>query len=194
VIYLQLFWSFFQVGLFSIGGGYAALPQIQNQVVDVHHWLSISEFADILTISQMTPGPIAINAATFVGIKMAGIPGAVLATFGNVFPSCVIVLILAFLYAKYKSFKGVEGVLGGLRPAVVGMIASASLAVLLLALFKDGVIPDSMAGVNLFNFAMLAVCFLILRIFKPNPIYVMAGAGAAGVGWYFLEKLITVAG
>ena len=87
MIYLQLFWSFFQIGLFSFGGGYAALPLIQTQVVDLHHWLSMSEFMDLITISQMTPGPIAINSATFVGIQIAGPWGAVVSTLGCILPS-----------------------------------------------------------------------------------------------------------
>ena len=82
MIYLELLWSFFQIGLFSIGGGYAAMPLIQNQVVDVHSWLTMTQFADIMTIAEMTPGPIAINSATFVGIQTAGIPGAIIATIG----------------------------------------------------------------------------------------------------------------
>ena len=76
MIYLELFWSFFQIGLFSIGGGYAAMPLIQNQVVDIHPWLTMTQFADIMTIAEMTPGPIAINSSTFVGIQVAGLPGA----------------------------------------------------------------------------------------------------------------------
>lgn len=99
MIYLELFWSFFQIGLFSIGGGYAAMPLIQNQVVDIHPWLTMTQFADIMTIAEMTPGPIAINSATFVGIQVAGLPGAVIATVGCVFPSCVIVMTLAYIYA-----------------------------------------------------------------------------------------------
>ena len=87
MIYWQLFWSFFQTGLFSIGGGYAAMPLIQHQVVDVHPWLTMAQFSDIITISQMTPGPISINSATFVGLQVAGIPGAVIATTGKVLPS-----------------------------------------------------------------------------------------------------------
>jgi len=87
MIYLELFWSFFQVGLFSIGGGYAAMPLIQNQVVDIHPWLTMTGFADIMAISEMTPGPIAVNAATFVGIQVAGLPGALIATIGCIFPS-----------------------------------------------------------------------------------------------------------
>ena len=95
MILLKLFWSFFQIGMFSIGGGMAAMPLIQNQVVDLHQWLSLTEFTDLITIAEMTPGPIAINAATFVGIKVAGFSGAIIATIGCIFPSCVIVSILA---------------------------------------------------------------------------------------------------
>jgi chromate transporter len=190
MIYLQLLWSFFQVGLFSIGGGYAALPQIQHQVITANNWLTLSEFADVVALSQMTPGPIAINAATFVGMKMGGPFGAAIATFGCVLPSCIIVMCLAFFYAKYKNLKGVQGVLNGLRPAVVAMIASASLVVLLLALF-DGKLPESIAEINMLSIIFLAVCLLLLRIVKPNPIFIITGAGAAGILWYFIDKLIT---
>ena len=100
MLLLKLFFSFIQVGLFSVGGGYAAMPLIQGQVVTLHGWLTKSEFTDLITISQMTPGPIAVNSATFVGMKIAGIPGAVVATAGCILPSCVIVTILARLYLK----------------------------------------------------------------------------------------------
>ena len=93
MIYLQLFWSFIQIGMFSFGGGYAAMPLIQGQVVTDHGWLTMSEFTDLITISQMTPGPIAVNSATFVGLKIAGIPGAVVATLGCILPSCIIVTV-----------------------------------------------------------------------------------------------------
>lgn len=105
MIYLELFWSFFQIGLFSIGGGYAAMPLIQNQVVDIYPWLTMTQFADIMTIAEMTPGPIAINSATFVGIQVAGLPGAVIATVGCVFPSCVIVMTLAYIYYRFRGFE-----------------------------------------------------------------------------------------
>ena len=111
---LQLFWSFFQVGLFSFGGGYAAMPLIQAQVVDLHGWLNMTEFADIITISQMTPGPIAINSATFVGMRIAGVAGALVATVGCVLPSCIVSLLLAKLYLKYRSLDLIHGALGGL--------------------------------------------------------------------------------
>ena len=115
MIYLQLFLSFLQIGLFSFGGGYAAMPLIQDQVVTAHGWLSMPEFTDLITISQMTPGPIAINSATFVGMKIAGVPGAIAATVGCVFPSCVIVTLLARLYLKYRDMSLLQGILGSLR-------------------------------------------------------------------------------
>ena len=100
MIYLELFLSFLQIGLFSFGGGYAAMPLIQGQVVNGHHWLSMTEFTDLITISQMTPGPIAVNSATFVGIRIAGIPGALVATLGCILPSCLIVTLIASFYLK----------------------------------------------------------------------------------------------
>ena len=133
MIYLELLWSFVQIGLFSIGGGYAAMPLIQHQVVDAHPWLTMSQFADVMAIAEMTPGPIAINAATFVGIQVAGIPGAIVATLGCVLPSCVIVMALGYVYYKNRGLKLVQGVLGGLRPAVVALIASAGLSLIVLS-------------------------------------------------------------
>ena len=135
VIYLELLWSFIQIGLFSIGGGYAAMPLIQHQVVDLHPWLTMTQFADVIAIAEMTPGPIALNAATFVGIQVAGLPGALVATAGSVLPSCVIVLLLAFLYYKFKGFSVIQGILAGVRPAVVAMIASAGVSMVLLAVY-----------------------------------------------------------
>ena len=94
MIYLQLFWSFLQIGLFSVGGGYAAMPLIQAQTVQLHGWLTMNEFTDLVTIAEMTPGPIAVNSATFVGIRIAGLPGALVATLGCIFPSLFIVCLL----------------------------------------------------------------------------------------------------
>ena len=141
MVYLELLWSFIQIGLFSIGGGYAAMPLIQHQVVDLHPWLTMNQFADIMTISEMTPGPIAINCATFVGIQVAGIPGAIVATVGCVLPSCIIVLLLAVVYYRFRGLSLVQGVLKGLRPAVVAMIASAGLSLLILAVYGQRTIP-----------------------------------------------------
>lgn len=176
----NLFWAFFQIGLFSIGGGYAALPLIQQQVVQTYGWLSMTEFADVITISQMTPGPIAINAASFVGIRIAGIPGSLVATLGCVLPSLVIVLLLAMLYKRYRSLRVVQGVLGSLQPAVVGLIASAGVAIIAQTLWSGTLFSFRIEAVHWTGVALVAVCLWLLRRLKCNPIVVMVGAGVLG--------------
>ena len=184
MIYLQLFWSFFQIGLFSIGGGYAAMPLIQHQVVDLHPWLTMTQFADIMTIAEMTPGPVAINSATFVGIQVAGIPGALVATVSCVLPSCVIVMLLAYIYYRFKGLTLVQGILFGLRPAVVAMIASAGISLLILSLYGTRTLPADLTGINLISVLIFGAGLFILRKWKVNPIWVMAGAGAVGLLLY----------
>ena len=181
MIYLQLFFSFLQIGLFSFGGGYAAMPLIQGQVVTLHGWLTISEFTDLITISQMTPGPIAVNSATFVGMKIAGIPGAVVATAGCILPSCIIVTILARLYLKYRNLDLLQGVLKSLRPAVVAMIASAGILILKDAFWGSGV-SMSFAGTEWSMVMIFGICVLLLQKKKMNPIWVMVLAGVMKVG------------
>ncbi len=177
MIYLQLFWSFLQIGLFSFGGGYAAMPLIQEHVVTSHQWLSMPEFTDLITISQMTPGPIAINSATFVGIKIAGIPGAVVATLGCILPSCIIVTLIAKLYLKYRNMALLQGILNSLRPAVVAMIASAGISILITALWGNGS-AILLSGTNWLLAAIFAGCIVLLQKFRMNPILVMVLAGA----------------
>ena len=184
MLYLQLFWSFFQIGLFSIGGGYAAMPLIQNQVVDLHHWLTLSEFTDLITISQMTPGPIAINSATFVGIRIGGVGGALVSTLGCILPSLIIVMTLAYFYTKYKNIAVIQGVLSGLRPAVVALIASAGLSIVILAFWGEGGFSLKPADLNLAGVGLFAAGLFVLRKWKPNPIWVMLGSGVAGLCLY----------
>lgn len=184
MIYMELLWSFIQIGLFSIGGGYAAMPLIQHQVVDQHSWLTMTQFADVMTIAEMTPGPIAVNAATFTGIQIAGIPGAVIATIGCILPSCVIVLLLAFIYYRCRGLSIIQGILAGLRPAVVAMIASAGISLIILSFYGQRTLPDDLSSLNGISVLIFAAALLILRKWKINPIYVMAGAGAAGVVLY----------
>lgn len=184
MIYWQLFVSFFQIGLFSFGGGYAAMPLIRHQVVELHPWLTATQFTDIVTISQMTPGPIAVNSATFVGMQIAGLPGAVVATLGCVAPACVIVTLLAWLYYRYRSLKLMQGALAGLRPAVVAMIASAGVSLLVQA-----VLPQGISGrVDWVAAVLFAAAFAAMRWKKPNPIGVMVCCGAAGLVCYSLMR------
>lgn len=181
MIYLQLFWSFIQVGLFSIGGGYAAIPLIQNQVVDTFGWLSMGEFTDLVTIAEMTPGPIAVNSATFVGIRIAGIGGAMIATFGCILPSIFIVSLLAYIYYKFKGVSTIQSVLSSLRPAVVALIAGAGLSILQVVVFQDGNINTE--SINWISAGIFLVAFVILRKLKWNPILVMLLCGVAGLGF-----------
>lgn len=179
MVYLQLFLSFLQIGLLSFGGGYAALPLIREQVVTVNGWLTMGEFTDLITISQMTPGPIAINAATFVGTRIGGTGGAIAATFGCVLPSCVIVTILAAFYLKYRNMKLFQGILNSLRPAVVAMIASAGAAILISAFWgEEGI---TFAGTRWVLVLIFVLCLLLLKKARMNPIWVMLLAGAANV-------------
>lgn len=180
MIYLELFWSFVQVGLFCVGGGYASMPLIQAQVIDVHGWLSMSEFIDIFTISQMTPGPIGINAATFVGMKVAGFLGAIVATFGFVTPSFILGIILAKLFFKYGNIGVIKGILNGLRPAVVALICSAGMSFIFLALFNTEKMPINVADIDYLGLFVLIVAFIAVRK-KVGIIKILAGSGVLGL-------------
>lgn len=170
MIYLELFLSFLEVGLFSIGGGYAAIPIIQNQVVEKYAWLSLNEFTDLITIAEMTPGPIAVNSATFVGIKIAGILGAIVSTLAVILPSLFIVSILANLYFKYRNIDFMQKILGILRPVIVALIASAGLAILINAIYAE-------SKINFISLSLFILCFISIRKTKINPILAMLSCG-----------------
>jgi len=183
MIFLKLFWSFFQIGLFSIGGGYAAMLLIQTQVVDLNHWLTTAEFVDLITISQMTPGPIAINSATFVGIRIAGIGGAIVSTIGCILPSCIIVSFLAWLY---KELSMIQGVLEGLRPAIVALIASAGLSILVLSFWGERGFSLNINYIDFISVGLFTSALFILRKCKPDPLFVILGSGVIGGIIYML--------
>ena len=175
----ELFWSFLQIGLFSIGGGYAAMPLIQAQVVQLHGWLTVDDFIDLVTLAEMTPGPIAINAATFVGTRIAGFSGAVTATAGCILPSLFIVSILAWIYRKYRSLSVLQTVLSCLRAAVVALIASAGITILLRVVFGDG--AAALSNVDWMGLGLFAGAFAVLRKFRWSPILVMVLCGVLGL-------------
>lgn len=182
---LQLFFSFIQVGMFSVGGGYAAIPLIQNQIVDVHGLMSLAEFTDLITIAEMTPGPISINSATFVGMRLAGIPGVLLCSLGCILPSFFICLALAHFYYKYRSFQGVQTVLSALRPAVVALIASAGLSILMLGLFPNGY-SLGLEGLHVVEAVIFVGALFLLRRFKLSAIATIFGSGVVGTAAYLL--------
>ena len=190
MIYLQLFLAFLQIGAFSFGGGYAAMPLIEEQVITRHGWLTQADFASLVTIAEMTPGPIAVNGATFVGNQVAGIPGAVIATAGVVLPSCLFVSALAWVYTRYRKMSLLQGILQFLRPAVIAMILTAGLKILLPALgvttqsfsvlgLAVRQIPVSLADFKVRSALLFLAALFLLRKKKLDPILVMVLCGAA---------------
>lgn len=186
MIYLQIFFSFVQIGLFSIGGGYASIPLIQNEIVEIHHWLTLSEFTDLITIAGMTPGPIAINAATFVGLRISGLGGAVVATVGYVIPSYIIVSILAFFYCKYRNLSIARGVLSSLRPAVVALIASAGLSIFILSVWGESGFSLNKSNIDYIAIILFLAAMFTIRKFKIDPIFIIGGSGLAGILLYLI--------
>ncbi|MCR4441715.1 MAG: chromate transporter [Peptococcaceae bacterium] len=166
---LELFLTFAFIGAFSFGGGYAMLPLIQKEVVLNHHWLTMHQFADILAVAEMTPGPVAINTATFVGFKTAGVWGSVFATFGVVFPSFIIIVSLAGLVLKYKDTPVFQSAFGGLRPVVVALITGAAVLV-----GKETIS-------SLLPLAFAAVALVLMRWLRIHPVLLIILSGLLGI-------------
>ena len=182
MIYLQLFYTFFKIGLFGFGGGYAMLSMIQGEVVTRYDWVSTQEFTDIVAISQSTPGPIGINAATYVGFTATGsIWGSVIATFAVVLPSFILMLTISKFFLKYQKHPVVEAVFSGLRPAVVGLLASAALVLMNAENFSS---PKE----DMYSFIISCLIFLVAfvgtRKYKINPILMIVACGIAGLILY----------
>lgn len=186
MLYWDLFWSFFKIGLFSFGGGLAALPLVQHQVVDIHGWMTLASFGDLVAISEMTPGPIAINAATFIGTQVAGLGGALAATFGCVLAPCLIASLLAWLYGKYQKLPLLQNILSALRGAVLALILSAGLSILVLALWGPTGFSWSFQSLDLIALSLFSSALVLLRKYRPSPILLMFGCGLVGGAGYLL--------
>lgn len=178
MIYLELFYSFFKIGLFGFGGGYAMLSLIQGEVVTRHAWLTAQEFTDIIAISQMTPGPIGINSATYVGFTATGnIWGAITATFAVTLPSFILMLTISKFFLKYQKHPVVVSIFDGLRPAIVGLLAAAALVLMNKDNFSSP-IEDSYTFI--ISICLFLVAFIGTRKFKINPIIMILVCGLAG--------------
>lgn len=186
MLLLKLFFAFIQVGMFSVGGGYAAIPLIQEQIVNIHKLMTLEEFSDLITVAEMTPGPISINSATFVGMRLAGIPGVLLCSIGCIIPSFIICLTLAHFYYKYRTVSGVQVVLGSLRPAVVALIGSAGASILMLGLFQAEIQNVVLENIRLVELGIFVVALVILRKFKVSAVAVILGSGVVGTVIYTL--------
>lgn len=182
MIYLQLFYTFFKIGLFGFGGGYAMLSMIQGEVVTRYDWVSTQEFTDIVAISQSTPGPIGINAATYVGFTATGsIWGSVIATFAVVLPSFILMLTISKFFLKYQKHPAVEAVFSGLRPAVVGLLASAALVLMNVENFGS---PTDNTYTFVISIIIFLVAFIGTKKYHANPILMIIACGIAGLILY----------
>ena len=186
MIYLQLFYTFFKVGLFTIGGGYAMIPLIQQEIL-AHAWATQSELIDFVAISESTPGPFAVNVATFVGMHQGGPLGAVLATLGVVLPSFLIILFIATKFAHFQENRFVKAALYGLQPAVVGLVATAGLSVFFTNVL-GGISPrmllylHGMPFVSYRSLGIAVAVFIVSRKWKKlHPIWLILIGGALGV-------------
>lgn len=173
---IALFLAFLQIGALSIGGGYATIPLIQNVVLG-KSWLTMQEFTDIITISQMTPGPIAVNTSTFVGMRIAGLPGAVVATIGCILVGVLLSMALSNVFMKYSSSPYVKEILLALRASSTGLILSAACTIVYSALFPQNT-P------SILSVLICAGSLFLLRKYKLNTIYVIVITGFLGVLFY----------
>lgn len=191
MLYLRLFWEFFKTGLFAVGGGMATLPFLYN-ISDTTGWFSHTQLADMIAVSESTPGPIGVNMATFVGFTAAGIPGALIATLGLVTPSVIVILLVARALDAFRQNRYVDAAFYGLRPCSVGLIAAAGVLVLRIALLRPELFAQTGRLWDLFNLKalLLAALLLVLTRFvkatrKLHPIVFILGSALAGVVFSF---------
>lgn len=191
MIYLRLFLEFFKTGLFSVGGGMATLPFLYR-MSDSTGWFTHAQLADMIAVSESTPGPIGVNMATYVGFSTAGIPGAIVATIGLVTPSVIIILIIAKILAAFRQNKYVDAAFYGLRPCSLGLIAAAGLLVVKIALFDFDLFAQSGNFIDIFNFKaiILAAVLIVLTRFvkqtkKLHPVVFILGSALVGAVFEF---------
>ena len=192
MIYLQLFWEFFKVGLFSIGGGMATLPFLAH-MGDATGWFTQAQLMNMLAVSESTPGPVGINMATYVGFTIGGVPGAVIATLGEVTPSIIVILLIAAVLQQFRRNKYVEFAFYGLRPASTGLIGAACLGVLLETLVNAAAVsPEGVDWAGLFNWRGLLLAGILLAFTnwvkltkKWHPIVFIAISAVVGVVFRF---------
>ncbi len=183
MICLQLFWEFFKTGLFAVGGGLATLPFLYDISASTG-WFTTQDIADLIAVSESTPGPLGVNMATYVGFKTTGLFGGIITTFGLILPSIIIIILISKILDKFKESALVQRIFYGLRPASTALIAAAGLGVARIALLKTDVFEKTGSWTDLLNWkcALLAVLIYIgLKKFKKHPVLYIAVAAAAGI-------------
>ena len=191
MIYLELFLMFLKLGAFTFGGGAAMMPFLEDEVVKTRGWLTSQEFVDFVAVSESTPGPFAVNIATYVGTEMAGFFGAVAATLGLVLPSFVIILLIAKFYEKFKESKAIKGAMKGLTPVSIGMVTAAVFSIGSVVFFPVGFSFGTMITYSFVTSLIICSITVVLAFKKLHPIYIVLISAAMGIGFGFLEKLWT---
>ena len=189
MIYLKLLQTFLLIGLFSFGGGYASMELIRTRVVAKQHWMTDAEFTDIISIAEMTPGPLGINIASFVGTRTAGIWGTLIATIAYALPAMVIVMILANVYDRYRSLHGIQGVLKGLRPAVAAMVLAAALK-LTGSAWWGGLEQISIPNTNWISIPVSLAMLILLCKKKLGPVQAIFSSGVIGAILYAMLGIV----
>lgn len=189
MIYLRLFFEFFKVGLFAVGGGLSTFPFLEDMAVRIPEWFSISDIVNMIAVSEATPGPIGVNMATYAGTLAAGIPGGIIATLGLITPSVIIILIVAKFLDKFRNNFYVESAFYGLRPAVLGLIAAAGFSVFKNTLFSiDALLKKSSFFdiVDIKAVLIFIISFILIKKMKISPIICILGSAVAGILIYSL--------
>ncbi len=183
--YLILFWTFFKVGAFTFGGGYAMLPLIQAEVID-HNWMDTKAIVDFIAVSESTPGPFGVNISTYVGKEVGGLFGSFCATFGVVLPSFIIILIVAKCFDRFKKSSAVKGCMSGLKPAVVGLIGTSVVSVGQTVFAPSGFSFDILKNTDFYMSAGVFILAIILAFKKLHPILIICLSAAIGVACGYL--------
>ena len=187
MIYLRLFWEFFKTGLFSVGGGMATLPFLYR-MAETTGWFTAAELADMVAVSESTPGPIGVNMATYVGFTAGGVPGSAIATLGLITPSIILILLIARVLERFRQNRYVDAAFYALRPCSIGLIGAAGLLVVKIAMFHTDLYAETQNFTDLLNFKALllaAVLLIATRYVKPlkklHPAVFIAFSAAAGI-------------
>lgn len=188
MIYFELFITFFKIGLFTFGGGYAMLPLIQDEVA-AHNWIASEDLINFIAISESTPGPFAINMSTYVGTQMGGLFGGICSTLGVVLPSFIIILIVAKFFDKFKNNKYVKGCMSGLKPAAIGLIGSAVVSMALTVFFHDGFSVNVFTGIEFYVSLVLFAVMSVLAFKKVHPIIIICISAVVGIVAGYALKL-----
>jgi chromate transporter len=189
MIILELIWSFLKIGAFTFGGGYAMIPLIQSEVAS-HNWMSMEEMINFIAVSESTPGPLAVNMATYIGFEVAGIPGAVCATVSVVLPSFIIILLIAKIYTLFAANKYVAGCMYGLKPAVIGLIAAALFSTVKTVFLPASVSLDVFTGMVFWISIGILAFDIFLAVKKVHPILIIVVSAGLGIAVGYADKLI----